>query len=264
MSNPTILIVGGSFAPPEIYDNIVDAIAAKGYDIKALHYPSVGLRAGPRPEKLPTMYDDAAFVAKEISKLADDGKDIVLVAHSYGGVPATESTKGLTKKERQSQGKRGGIVRLAYMTSLVPPVGRSSRSLLAEIPSENRIEFKNDEQGWMDYVDLPAAAALIISDLPDEKERVATVEKFQTHSSASFATELTHPGYKDLPVSYLLCEEDAILPPKYQREWIELIEKESGNKVDVTSLQVGHCPSYTKPQEVINWIVNAAAKGENN
>ncbi|KAI2775264.1 alpha/beta-hydrolase [Daldinia loculata] len=261
MSKPTILIVGGSFAPPEIYDNIVDAIAAKGYNIKALHYPSVGLRAGPRPEKLPTMYDDAAFVAKEVSKLADEGKDIVLVAHSYGGVPATESTKGLTKKERQSQGKRGGIVGLAYMTALVPPVGRSSQSLLAEMPSENRVEF-TDEQGWMDYVDLPAAAALIISDLPDAKEREAIVRKFQTHSSASFASELTYPGYKDLPVSYMLCEEDAILPPKYQREWIESIEKESGNKVDVTSLQVGHCPSYTKPQEVINWIVNAAAKGE--
>ncbi|KAI8966341.1 alpha/beta-hydrolase [Daldinia sp. FL1419] len=264
MSKPTILIVGGSFAPPSVYDNIVDAITAKGYDIRALHYPSIGLRDGPKTEKLPTMYDDAAFVAKEVSKLADEGKDVLLVAHSYGGVPATESTKGLTKKERQSQGKGGGITRLAYMTSLVPPVGGSSRGLLSEIPSENRIEFKIDEQGWMDYVDLPAAAALIVSDLPDAKEREAIVGKFQTHSSASFATELTHAGYKDVPVSYLFCEADAVLPLKYQKDWIDLIEKESGNKVDVTSLQVGHCPSYTKPQETIDWIINAAVKSESN
>ncbi|KAK6953046.1 hypothetical protein Daesc_005344 [Daldinia eschscholtzii] len=263
MPKPTILIVGGSFAPPDVYDNIIDAIKAKGYDIRALHYPSVGLRAGPKPEKLPTMYDDAAFVANEVSKLADEGKEVILVPHSYGGIPATESTKGLTKKERQSQGKAGGIIRLAYMTSLVPPVGSSAQSLLGQIPGENRIEFKIDEQGWMDYVDLPSAATLIVSDLPDAKEREELVKRFQTHSSASFATELTHAGYKDVPVSYLLCGEDAILPPKFQRDWIELIEKESGNKVDVTSLPVGHCPSYTKPQEVIDWIVKAAEKEEN-
>ncbi|KAI1469341.1 alpha/beta-hydrolase [Daldinia caldariorum] len=263
MSKPTILIVGGSFAPAEVYDDIVDAVQAKGYDIKALHHPSVAFRGGPRPEKLPTMYDDAALVANEISKLADEGKEVVLVSHSYGGVPASESTKGLTKKERQSQGKPGGVIRLAYMTALVPPVGRSAQSLLAELPPANHIEYKTDEQGWMDYVDISAAAPLIISDLPDVKEREALVARLQTHSSASFATELTHAGYKDVPVSYLLCEEDALLLPKYQREWIEFIEKETGNKVDVTSLQAGHCPNFTKPQETIDWIVNVAEKGGN-
>ncbi|KAI1808583.1 alpha/beta-hydrolase [Daldinia bambusicola] len=263
MSKPTVLIVGGSFAPAEVYDDIVDAVKAKGYDIKALPYPSVRLRGEPKPEKLPTMYDDAAFVANEISKLADEGKEVVLIAHSYGGVPATESTKGLTKKERQSQGKPGGVVRLAYMTALVAPVGRSAQSLLGEIPSENRVEFRTNEQGWMDYVDISAAAPLIVSDLPDAKEREALVARLQTQSSASFASELTHAGYKGVPVSYLLCEEDALLLPRYQRGWIEFIEKESGNKVDVTTLRAGHCPNFTKPRETIDWIVSVAERGGN-
>ena len=41
------------------------------------------------------------------------------------GIPASESVKGLTKRERSAQGKSGGVVRLAYMTALVPPVGKS-------------------------------------------------------------------------------------------------------------------------------------------
>jgi hypothetical protein len=69
------------------------------------------------------MFDDATFIAKETEKLADHGKDASLVAHSYGGVPITESAKGLGNQERQKQGKKGGIVRLAYMTALVPGVG---------------------------------------------------------------------------------------------------------------------------------------------
>jgi hypothetical protein len=54
------------------------------------------------------MFDDATFIAKETEKLADHGKDMILVVHSYGGVPITESAKGLGKQERQEARKKGG------------------------------------------------------------------------------------------------------------------------------------------------------------
>ncbi len=38
-----------------------------------------------------------------------DGKDIVLVVHSYGGVPGNEAVQGYSKAERQKQGKQGGV-----------------------------------------------------------------------------------------------------------------------------------------------------------
>ena len=142
MSRPSILIVAGSFTRPQFYDQVVHAVKAKGYEIRALHSPSVGLEPGPREEEPPTMYDDATFIAKETKSLADEGKNVILVAHSYGGVPATESTKGLGKDERAAQGKKGGIVRLAYMTAMVPAVGMSGA--LNDIPEENRVALKID------------------------------------------------------------------------------------------------------------------------
>lgn len=144
MSKPSILLIPGSFGLPEFYDPVVNAVAAKGYEIRALHYPSVGLKTGPREGAPPTMHEDAAFIAKETEKLADEGKDVILIAHSYGGVPATESAKGLGKEERQKQGKKGGIVNLAYMTALVPAVGASAASLLAAVPEDQRLELKID------------------------------------------------------------------------------------------------------------------------
>jgi hypothetical protein len=57
------------------------------------------------------------------AKIADEGKDIVLVMHSYGGIPATESAHGLAKKDREAAGKKGGIVALLYVAALlVQPV----------------------------------------------------------------------------------------------------------------------------------------------
>jgi hypothetical protein len=126
MDKPTILIVPGGFTLPELYEKVVNHVSSKGYPIHALHLPSVGYKTN-RPG---TMQDDAAFVSTEISKYADEGKDVVLVAHSYGGIPATESTKGLSKAERQRQGKSGGLVRLAYISCIILPVGESDASVI--------------------------------------------------------------------------------------------------------------------------------------
>lgn len=139
------MFVTGSFSLPTFYDEIIGAVAAKGYEIKALHSPSVGLDSGlGREGSLPTMYDDAAFIAKEVEKLADDGKEVVLIAHSYGGIPTSECPKGLGKEERQKQGKKGGLVRIAYMTCLVPAVGSSALNLLADVPIEQGVELSVD------------------------------------------------------------------------------------------------------------------------
>jgi hypothetical protein len=131
MSKPSLVFVPGSFALPEFYDNIFDPLKGQGYDIHALHMPSVGLKEGPRPEGPHTMADDAAYIAKIVEKLADEGKDVVVVGHSYGGVPVTESVRGLDKPTRQRQGKKGGIVRLGYKTCLVPDVGGTALTVLA-------------------------------------------------------------------------------------------------------------------------------------
>lgn len=127
----TLRIVPAASALPVLYENVVKAITVHGYDIKVLHIPSVGLVTGARPGEPPSMFGDAAFIAAHVTDLADAGHDVLLITHSYGGVPATQSVEGLTKVERGKTGKQGGIVGLAYMTSLVPEVGMpaATRSL---------------------------------------------------------------------------------------------------------------------------------------
>ena len=140
-SQTTIVLIPGAFGVPEFYSNIIDPIAASGQGIRALHLPSVSSTGEGAP---PNMYDDAAFIAKEVEKLADEGRDVVLIPHSYGGAPATESTKGLSKAERTKQGKKGGIVRLAYMTCIVPAVGGSAGATMASVPEEYNLHLGID------------------------------------------------------------------------------------------------------------------------
>jgi len=44
-----------------------------------------------------------------------EGKEMVLVGHSYAGAPTSQSVKGFEKHERQAQGNSGGIVRHVIM-----------------------------------------------------------------------------------------------------------------------------------------------------
>lgn len=143
MTKPTIVMVPGSFAKPEVYDPIFEVIREKGRDIHGLHLPSVGLRAlEGRPGEPPTMYDDAAHINKELERLADEGKDIVLIGHSYGGIPVSQAGEGLSKEARQKQGKPGGLVRLAYLTCLVPAIGGSAREVMEDVPEEHKVDMK--------------------------------------------------------------------------------------------------------------------------
>ena len=111
----------------------------------------------------------------------------------------------------------------------------------------------------MSHLSISTSAALTFSDLLKE-EGEAWVKKMAHNSAISFAGELTYATYEDIPVSYLLCEEDLVIPAKVQRDEIELIEKESGKKVDVMSIKTIHCPSTSAPEKVIDWILDMPEK----
>lgn len=102
------------------------------------------------------------------------------------------------------------------------------------------------------------SAKLTFSDLPFEEAK-DWVRKMPYHSAPSFEGKLSYPGYNTIPVSFIFCEKDVILPPDFQRSVIETIEKESGNKVDVHHLNAGHCPNASAPQELASVVVKAVA-----
>ena|ERR1700744_1658669 len=102
------------------------------------------------------------------------------------------------------------------------------------------------------------SAKLTFSDLPYEEAK-EWVRRMPYHSASSFDGKLSYPGYNNIPVSYIFCEKDVILPPEFQSSVIEGIERESGKKVDVHNLNTGHCPNVSAPEELAMVVVRAIA-----
>ena len=109
----------------------------------------------------------------------------------------------------------------------------------------------------MEHYDVEGAARQTFSDLPLD-EGVSWVKKMSIHSAPSFQGKLTYAGYKTIPVSFIFCEHDLVLSPEFQRRVIETIEKESGSKVDVHTLETGHCPNVSAPNDCAAAILAAA------
>jgi hypothetical protein len=117
----------------------------------------------------------------------------------------------------------------------------------------------SNQDGWLYQGNPEGSAAIVFNDIPRE-EGIAWVKKMPQHSSISFGNELTYAGYKDVPASFLFCENDKCVPPEVQQKSIDNIEEASGNKVDVTRINTDHCPMVSAPDKVVDWFVDLAEK----
>lgn len=113
---------------------------------------------------------------------------------------------------------------------------------------------------FMSHV-IEESAKLTFSDMPFEEAK-EWARKMPYHSAPSFEGRLTYPGYNKIPVSFVFCDKDVILPPDFQTSVIEGIEKESGEKVDVHHLDTGHCPNVSAPAKLAEVVVKAIATGD--
>ena len=118
-AKPTIVLVPGAWTTPDCFDIVRQQLKTAGYDSEAIATPSVGAEP---PTK--GLRDDAAAVRSSVSALAEQGKKVVLVVHSYGGLVAAEASKGLGYQQRAKEGKDGGIIMLVYVAASVLPLGK--------------------------------------------------------------------------------------------------------------------------------------------
>lgn len=285
---PAIIIAPGSFSIPAFYDIFVSQLSTHRYDVQVVSLPSVG------SEKATNMTDDANAIKVVITKTADEGKDIVLVMHSYGGIPGTESAHGLGKKSREAAGKEGGVIALLYVAALLVQPGMSLGSTLGAgsgVPDYVKVEvslftillmsaayfaypgtfgvFKlpldiDCSQGDFMTLEPQGNAKATFSDLPVD-QALAWATKMPHHSAITFGGELQYPTYKDIPSAYLYTEDDKVIPPEMQRSMIDAANQDAANQLTGVSItkypiQSGHVPFISAPAAVAEVVRNVAGE----
>jgi pimeloyl-ACP methyl ester carboxylesterase len=247
----TVLVfVPGSFGSVKMYNEFADSLTRHGIRFHIVDTPSVGRREGLPPQ---TMSDDAAAIVKVANKELALGNEVVLMTHSYGGIPGTQSLQELSRVSREAKGLKGGIDKIIYLTSVVPPVGVANLEI-----------FGSDIPDWLtindDYMTISPEhnAPITFSDLPPERA-LEMSRQMPDHSTPSFREKLTYPGYSDVQVHYVVCEEDKLILPEHQKGMIEFVKGFTGKDVVVHKLQSGHVPTTSQPDNVAKVVLDVFA-----
>ncbi len=79
--------------------------------------------------------EDTAVIRNRLESLiVSDGKSVVLVMHSYGGLAGTNAVSGLEAELRLKDGKTGGIVHCVFIAAFLIPKGKSLIDMFPEQP----------------------------------------------------------------------------------------------------------------------------------
>ncbi|RAL00748.1 alpha/beta hydrolase [Aspergillus ibericus CBS 121593] len=246
-SLPTLLFVPGAWHSPESYRRVVDQLEAVGYESDLVHLPSVG-----PAQHLPDFSADVVHIRGHIQRLVDAGKLVVVVVHSYGGIPASEAVKGLDWDTRQRNGQTGGVVHLFFCCSFIVPEGKS---LLGAFGGNDLPWFNISEDQLEVYPDQPDE--VFYNDMSEEDVRHA-VSSLRPHSYRTYHSPCTYAAWKDVPSTYLYCVQDAAIPLAVQKMMVE--ELAAGYPVRTDLIDASHSPFYSKPNEVALAIRRAAGE----
>ena len=117
---PTIVLVPGAWQRSSGFDTVQHELQLLGYPTVLVDHLSTG--AEPPTTELS---DDVGNLHQTLQRLCDEEREIVVIAHSYGGVVASCAVEGIDNAELRKAGKKGGVIMLAYLSAFVLPKGAS-------------------------------------------------------------------------------------------------------------------------------------------
>ena len=128
--NPVILFVHGAWHHPSCWEVIQKPLEQAGFPTRTATLASPG-----SPSPGAGLKEDVAAVRKDLDELVTgQGKDVVMVMHSYGGMAGGGAVKGLEKKQREQSGEKGGVTACLFIASFLVPKGKGLLGMFPDAP----------------------------------------------------------------------------------------------------------------------------------
>jgi pimeloyl-ACP methyl ester carboxylesterase len=220
--SPSIVLVHGAWHGAWAWAKVEDSLRDRGFDVNTVSLPSAGEGGD--------MYEDSAVVRKAID--AVDGS-VVVVAHSYGGVPTTQGAFGADNLQH-----------IVYLTSFMLDEGESLLSFIGEPP-----EWSTSDDGGRTVV-VKDPTPVFYNDCSAEDAAEAG-GRLRPHTLEAMEQPVTAVAWRgNVPTTYVICEQDNAIP-------LEAQEVLSQRASSVKRLDASHSPFLSMPDRVVDVIVEA-------
>ena len=254
MTKPTIVAVHGAWHGPECWRPLAKVLQSHGYNVRAVALPSV-VDEGSQPPEDPR--DDIAAVREAILAVLEEGSDVLVVPHSYGGIPTTSAVKGLDKESRQADGKQTSVVGLAPISAFIAREGEDLCTCQGLEPGERVDAYKI--KGPLNFTNVDDAANKFYGDLSKGEADKWIAELRPMLRTALWTLKSEHSAHKHVPVHFLLCTEDQAFSAAAQRAVIKRLE-DDGASVRVEEVKSSHSPFLSMPARTSDFIRRSAGE----
>ncbi|MFD0056938.1 alpha/beta fold hydrolase [Streptomyces sp. NPDC127168] len=208
---PTLLLVHGAWHGGWCWDRLRVALDGEALRACTVDLPSAGGRSG--------IAEDVHAIREALAEI--DGP-VVVVAHSYGGIPVTQAIAGAHN-----------VVHVVYLAAFQLDVGESLFGFygVPAPPPSDVTQAIPDDPITQFYADIPSS----------EAERA--VERLLPQSTQSFTDAVERSGWRGIPSTYIVCENDQAFPAERQ-------ETLAVRSDEIHRLASSHSPFLSMPQDL--------------
>ena len=217
-TTPTIVLVHGAWHGAWCWQRVVPLLTGRKIPVIAVELPSVGAA----PDDVVGLDRDAEAVRAAIDEA---GGPVLLCGHSYGGMVISQASY-----------REPRVSKLVYLCAFVP----ESEESLTAIGGGRLAPWIQLLDGGLTRPDPEQAAGLFYGDCNATTQKWA-IGKIRPQCGASFSDPVSHPGWKGIRSTYVVCSADRAMPPDWQRN---LFAPRLNSVVELNS---GHSPFLSQP-----------------
>ncbi|KAJ2990411.1 hypothetical protein NUW58_g2963 [Xylaria curta] len=246
---PVIILVHGAWHNPDCWYKVKLRLEAAGYEV---YTPRLLTVVGGKPVSY-SWRADVAVVHDVAIPLFQQGRQAVIVGHSYGGLVTTASVEGQSVADRQSRGLQGGFSAVVFLCAFLMTQRGSIIRALAGKYRDWMIPPEPNDKDTPSSIKVARELAPFYNDLPqDEAEKWQGKLLDQSHRSFEEPIEFSANEIK-IPMTYLLCEADKAVPIRDQELMTGAVPA-----VKTRRCTAGHSPFLSQPDLTADFIIEAA------
>ncbi|KAH8779776.1 Alpha/Beta hydrolase protein [Diaporthe sp. PMI_573] len=242
--NPVFVLAHGAWHPAQLYDPLKDALAKLGYTLAVPALPTTGPDA-----KDITWEADVEALLQTAEPLFSQGKKVVLIGHSYGGIPACIATRENGVAERRARGLNGGFIHIGFLCAFtMPSRGISQMELMQhQLPPWQGHVI---ESGCIKQLVVnQKAKSLLYNDLSTEvAEKYFNALVPQSWAAMEKPVDFSVPEIT-IPKTYIICDDDQAFPKAAQHYWSDTLG------LPKVSVSGGHAAFASVPDELASVLV---------
>lgn len=251
---PHIILIHGAWHTPATFTSLKARLTSLGYSVSSPFLPSVNSSV-----PVPDTTADVNVIRNAIAHALDAlGKNVVLVPHSYGGIPASDACEGFSTAERTKQGKNTSVTHIVYLAAFNLVEGQTLMDSRLGIEA-SFLDFAS-RPGWL-LVSPSRAAEAFYNSMPvdDARKHVADL---RPQSPGTFVTKQKYAAWRYVASTVVMAYEDLATLPVMQERMFERM-RDNGWTGEVVRVRGQHCLHLSHEEVVVRVVRRAAGEAVN-